>query len=93
MAHNNVRCSQLCEMPKLSKTEKALKLISSGDWKSGLQLIRKFRIGFTKEEMRIVEIASDVLNGHENFYLCLKIDTQKVVLDCKKIISEKYKVS
>ena len=75
-----------------TKTQKAVKLISSGDWKSGLQLIRTFRIGFTKEEMRTVEIASDVLNGHESFYRGLKIDTKKAVADCKKIITKKYNI-
>ena len=75
-----------------TKTQKAVKLISSGDWKSGLQLIRTFRIGFSTEDKRLVQIASDVLNGHGQFYKNLGLDIDKVVSDCKDFLSKKYHI-
>ena len=76
-----------------TKTEIAIRLISEDNWKSALSIIRLFRFGFTRNQKRLIEIASDVLNGHVKFYKDLGMDTDKAVEECKTLLLEKYKVS
>lgn len=75
-----------------TKTQVAIKLITDGNWKKALSIIRVFRLGFTRSQKRLIEIAADVLNGHEKFYRDLGLDTDKAVFECKEMILEKYKV-
>ena len=51
-----------------TKTEKAVKLFQSGCLKEALAIFRTFRIGFTKEERRTLQIASESLTGNSGFY-------------------------
>ena len=46
-----------------TKTEKAINLFESGCLKEALSIFRTFRIGFTKEERRTLQIASESLAG------------------------------
>lgn len=41
----------------MNKTDKALGLLRQGKFAEALSIIAKFRIGFTKEEKRMLEIA------------------------------------
>lgn len=75
-----------------TKTNKAKKLISSGEWKAALSIIRTFRLDFTREQKRVIQIASDVMNGHEKFYKDIGIDVEKIVSDCQEMLLAKYKV-
>ena len=75
-----------------TKTQKAIYLVKCGDWKQALSIFRTFRIGFTTEDKRLVQIASDVLNGHGQFYKNLGLDVEKVVSDCKDFLNKKYHI-
>ena len=75
-----------------TKTEVAIKLITDGNWKKALSIIRLFRLGFTRKQKRLIEIAADVLNGHDKFYKDLGLDTDKAVSECKAMLLEKYKL-
>lgn len=72
-----------------TKTSKAINLLQSGCLKEALAIFSTFRIGFTKEERRTLEIASECLSGNEAFYRQLGIDTDaeieksRVILFCK----------
>lgn len=58
----------------ITKTDKAREFFKSGDYKSCLRILKSFRIGFSKEEKRILEIAYECLSGKDNFYRQLGID-------------------
>lgn len=73
-----------------TKTEKAVKLFQSGCLKEALAIFRTFRIGFTKEERRTLQIASESLTGNSGFYQQIGIDTDSMIMKSKEIIIEKY---
>lgn len=73
-----------------SKTQKACSLLRSGDVKESLKIFRTFRIGWSKEEKRIIDIASDCLCGMSDFYASLGIDCQNVVNKAVKVLRKKY---
>lgn len=76
-----------------TKTEKAINLFESGCLKEALsifRIFRTFRIGFTKEERRTLQIASESLAGNENFYQQIGIDTDSMISKSVEIITEKY---
>lgn len=73
-----------------TKTEKAVKLFQSGCLKEALAIFRTFRIGFTKEERRTLQIASESITGNSSFYKQIGIDTDSMIMKSKEIIIEKY---
>lgn len=74
-----------------TKTSKAVDLFKQGFMKEALSIFKTFRIGFTKEEKRTLEIASDCLNGRSSFYKQLGIDVDIEIAKSKAIILSKYK--
>ena len=75
----------------INKTDKALSLFRKGLIKESLAIFKTFRIGFSKEEKRIIEIASECLNGRSLFYQQLGVDVESMLLQSKLIIQLKYK--
>ncbi len=73
-----------------TKTEKVIRLVRSGEWKKALSILRTFRLGFTKEQKRIIEVASDVMNGYGNLYRGIGVDTDRILEDCKAMILKRY---
>lgn len=73
-----------------SKTRKALSLLEDGKIREALAIFRSFRIGFSKEEKRTIQIASDTLNGSGLFYEKLGIDTYLETEKAINIIHRKY---
>lgn len=62
-----------------TKTEKAVSLFRSGCLKEALTIFRTFRIGFTKEERRTLQIAYESLTGNKSFYQQIGIDTDSMI--------------
>lgn len=73
-----------------TKTNKATSLLRSGNLKEALSIFRTFRIGFTKEERRTLQIASESLSGNASFYQQLGIDTATEIEKSKSILTSKY---
>lgn len=73
-----------------TKTNKAISLLRAGNLKEALLIFRTFRIGFTKEERRTLQIASESLSGNSLFYQQLGIDTNKEIEKSKSILASKY---
>lgn len=73
-----------------TKTEKAVSLFRSGCLKEALTIFRTFRIGFTKEERRTLQIAYESLTGNKSFYQQIGIDTDSMISKSVEIIAEKY---
>ncbi|WP_092113489.1 hypothetical protein [Prevotella sp. KH2C16] len=72
------------------KTEKAKALLKAGEFLKALAIIKTFRLGFTKEEKRSIEIAYECLRGHEVFYLSLVIDVDKEIERTRQLLVDKY---
>ena len=73
-----------------TKTNKAISLLQCGNFKAALAIFSTFRIGFSKEEQRTLQIASESLSGHSSFYRQLGIDIDKEIEKSKSIITSKY---
>lgn len=76
----------------MKKTEKAIRLLKDGKFAEALSIIKSFRIGFTKEERRMIEIAHESLSGHSSFYENIGIDTSLCISKARDIIRNKYNV-
>lgn len=76
----------------MNKTEKALGLLRQGKFAEALAIISKFRIGFTKDERRTLEIAHESLTGHSAFYENIGIDTQLCISMAQEIVRNKYNI-
>ena len=72
------------------KTDKAKALLKSGRFKESLAIIKTFRLGFSKEERRSIQIAYESLSGHEQFYRSLGIDVDKVIEETRQLLAGKY---
>lgn len=72
------------------KVDKVKSLLVTGDFQKALTIVKTFRIGFSKEEKRSIEIAHEVLTGNERFYQALGIDTEKELERTRQLLSDKY---
>lgn len=73
-----------------TKTSKAVAYMRSGEWQKALSIFKTFRIGFTNEERRSIQIASEVLNGNGDFYRQIGIDTRLELEKTKTLLLERY---
>lgn len=77
-------------MSLCNKTEKAKALLKAGKFKEALSIIKTFRLGYTKEEKRSIEIAYECLSGHGHFYQSIGIDTDKEIEKVSLLLTDKY---
>ena len=68
-----------------TKVDKVKSLLAVGAFQKALTIVKTFRIGFSKEEKRSIEIAYEVLTGNERFYQALGIDTEKEIRNAHKM--------
>lgn len=73
-----------------TKTSKAVTLFRSGRLKEALSIFRTFRVGFTNEERRTLQIASESLSGNSSFYQQIGIDTVREIEKSKELLIKKY---
>jgi len=76
-----------------TKTTQAVSQFISGNISASLKIFKTFKMGFTREEQRTIQIASESLAGKSKFYQQLGIDTAEMVAQSKEIIKSKYKLS
>ena len=76
----------------MNKTDKALGLLRQGRFVEALAIIAKFRMGFTKEEQRTLQIAHESLAGNSSFYEDIGIDTADCISRAEEIIRNKYHI-
>lgn len=75
---------------KQTKTEQAKELFSSGKRIDAMKIFKTFKLGFTPDERRTIQIAYESQVGNRNFYTKLGIDTETVWKDAIQIIRNKY---
>lgn len=73
-----------------TKTSKAIRLFKDGRLRDALAIFKTFKIGFTKEERRTIQIASETLNGFGAMYQKIGIDTALEVQKSITVIKQKY---
>lgn len=76
----------------IKKQEKAVLLLKQGRFEKAISIIAKFRLGFSREEKRIIEIAHECLSGHSSLYEAIGIDAEKYISKAKGIIERKCNV-
>ena len=75
-----------------TKTSKAVELFQNGKVKEALGIFSTFRIGFSKEEKRAIEIAYESMTGNEAFYRSLGVDVDEEYRTAVVAINKKYNI-
>jgi hypothetical protein len=75
-----------------TKTEKAKELFTNGSTVSALKIFRTFKIGFTEDERRILNIAYESRTENEKFYQDIGVNTNTIWQQAKEIIRQKYNI-
>ena len=73
-----------------TKKSKAVALYKAGEESKALKLFATFRLGFTKEEARTLQVASEATNV--KFYQSIGIDTDKEIEKSREILKRKYNI-
>lgn len=73
-----------------TKVDKVKSLLAAGAFQKALTIVKTFRIGFTKDEKRSIEIAYESLLGRDKFYQSIGIDTNKEIEKALQLLSDKY---
>lgn len=79
-------------MGAITKTEQAITLWKSGKIKEALRIFKTFKIGFSKDDKQIIEIAYEMMSGKENFYVSLGFKKIEIETKAKKIIETLYQI-
>ena len=75
-----------------TKTSKAVELFKSGNITGALKIFKVFKIGFTNDEQRKLQIAYESMTGNDSFYRSLQLDTATISTEAIQIIKQKYNV-
>ncbi len=67
--------------------------MEDGRVKEALAIFRTFRSGFSRDEQRSIQIASETLNGHGRFYKMIGIDTRYHLRLAIETIFSKYQIT
>lgn len=73
-----------------TKTSKAVELLRGGRIREALAIFRTFRMGFTSDERRTIQIASESMSGHSRFYESLGISVVAEQQKAVEILTKKY---
>lgn len=73
-----------------TKTAQAIQLMRDGKVSKALMIFKTFRIGFNKDEHRIIQIASESMNGMASFYKGLGYDVERFKSEAISIVNRKY---
>ena len=76
-----------------TKTQKAIDAFKKQDLKGALRIFKGFDHQFAKNELRIIQIAYEVLTGKGSFYKQLGINIGDMVLESISIIENKYNIT
>ena len=74
-----------------TKTQQALDALNSGHIKVAFRIMKSFS-GFSKDELRVIQIAYECLSGKEAFYQSIGIDTVEMINKAIVCVSERYHI-
>lgn len=75
-----------------TKTQKALRYYQNNDFKSALEIFKDFDRAFSKEDLRVVQIAYDIFAGFDSFYRQLHYDINYFVTKSLQIIDQRFNI-
>lgn len=75
-----------------TKTKRAISLYQQGKIKTSMALFSRFKIGFTLEQRRAIDIAHECIENESrtSFYRSIGIDVDAMIGEAKHIIKTKY---
>lgn len=76
----------------MTKTETAIRYFQQGEIGKAIKILSTFH-GFSKEEKRCLQIASECYSGNRSFYESLGIDVEKVLLEATACIEKRYNLN
>lgn len=74
----------------LNPTQNAIKFFKADDFKKAFKIFKSFKINFTNEEKKYIQIASEYMSGNGSFYNQIGYDEKDVINKAKIIIIKKY---
>lgn len=77
----------------MTKTQKAINLFKAQDLKGALRIFKGFDRQFTKQEIRTIQIAYEILTGKGSFYKQLHYDLGSFIAGSMSIIERKYNIT
>lgn len=77
-----------------TKTQRAISLYQQGKIKASMALFSRFKIGFTSEQRRVLQIAYECTGDERNdeFYTSIGVDVGSMISQANNIIKTKYKL-
>ena len=72
----------------ITKRQQVINSVESEDYKKALKIAKTFTIDFNSEEQRVIQIAYETLCGRDSMFKMLKIDTEQMVEDSKKLLKD-----
>ena len=77
-----------------TKTQMAISLYQQGKIKASMALFSRFKIGFTPEQRRVLQIAYECTSDERNdaFYTSIGIDVGSMISQAHRIIKTKYNI-
>lgn len=75
-----------------TKTQKALRYYQNNDFKSALEIFKDFDRAFSKEDLRVIQIAYDIFAGFDSFYRQLHYDINYFVTKSLQIIDQRFNI-
>ena len=75
-----------------TKTAKAKELFCNGKIVEALKIFSTFKVGFTKEEKRVLQIAYESQTGNAGFYQSIGIDTHSIIMEATSLIKKVYNI-
>ena len=73
-----------------TKRDTARKLIKAGQTKEAMRIVKSFDGIYSKNEMRILQIAYECLTGKESFYKQIGEDTNKLKNEAECLLQKMF---
>lgn len=73
-----------------TKTAIVRNLVANGMYADALSIVKSFRIGFTRDEKRTIQIAHECLGGFSRFYMDLGIDVNTEIKNAIGILLKHF---
>jgi len=71
-----------------TKRDKARNLIKEGKVKESLRIVKVFDKIYSKDELRVLQIAYECYSSKESFYRQIGIDTDKIKVDAETLLQK-----
>lgn len=75
-----------------TKRDKARKLIAESKFKEAIRIVKTFDNIYTKEELRILQIAYECTTNNESFYIQLGEDVEQIKKDSILLLNKMFKI-